>query len=565
MARRADPSLDSIATPAALVGMALLAMAVHLNQARPSTGTARVILTGSGSNHLSLLDGWLPLPAVAAASALALFCLSVLIRVHRKELVGAGALGRARRARGRDLRGLRGSFDPIRLLSRNRSADLPRARVRLGDHSRRALWLPPDEHLLVLGPTGSGKSSALAIPALLEWPGTLVVTDPKGELVRSTLAYRMSLGAAAVFAPLMEPSAHWNPVASIRSSEDALRVATFLMGRAPEREPPALARSRAPTPPRSARRRRRGATLTGSHPGDAPDGPRRGASRGGTASRGPAAGPRLFEWRRSHGDGRGSNPSRSVGRIRLGPGGGGDRGQRDFDPAGIATGELRTLYCVVAPHDAPVLRGLISALISCCWRSLFARPPEVPALFVLDEFTQLTNLPELPALVQLGRSQGVRMILMTQDLGSISAAYGADAAGALWSNCRTKLLLPGITELELLDRASRLAGTSTLHRRSDGWEREPVSSQPLLHPDDVRRLKPRQALLLRGGEQPAVIDQHRWLPQTAPLSYRRAAAGPAAEAPVPALGRPLGDWIDPDTSWSPGTSPLRWKQADVEP
>jgi type IV secretory pathway TraG/TraD family ATPase VirD4 len=225
----------------------------------------------------------------------------------------------------------------------------------------------------------------------------------------------------------------------------------------------------------------------------------------------------------------------------------------DFDPAGIASGELRTLYCVVAPHDAPILRGLVSALISCCWRSLFASPPEVPALFVLDEFTQLTNLPELPALVQLGRSQGVRMILLAQDMGSISAAYGADAAGALWSNCRTKLLLPGITELELLDRVSRL----------DGGGREPVSSQPLLHPDDVRRLKPRQALLLRGGDQPAVIAQHPWFADGA--LTRRVRNRPEADSLSPAVGRPLHDRTDPNHDWSASDSPLRWKQADVEP
>ena len=68
----------------------------------------------------------------------------------------------------------------------------------------------------------------------------------------------------------------------------------------------------------------------------------------------------------------------------------------DFNPSDIAQGELKTLDRVVAPHDAPVLRGLISALISSCWRSLFAAPPTVPALFVLDEFTQLTNLPSCP-------------------------------------------------------------------------------------------------------------------------------------------------------------------------
>jgi type IV secretion system protein VirD4 len=561
MASRTDPALDSIAAPAALLGMALLAMAIHLDQGRPSAPSARAILAGSASDRLSLLGGWPPWPAVAAAAALALLCLSVVIRLNRKGLVGAGVLGRARRARGRDLRGLRTSFNPTRLLRWKRSADPPMARVRLGDHRRRALWLPSDEHLLVLGPTGSGKSSALAIPALLQWPGPLVVTDPKGELVRSTLGYRRGLGAAAVFAPLMEPSARWNPVASIRSSEDALRVATFLMGRAPDREPfwHDLARQLL-----------HGLLAEASEIQLSPAGilemlqmvP---ADELPEVVHHPVA-RRLVQGSLSGGDRTAMGVVATL-VAQLGAYGSDQvaaaTATSDFDPAAIASGELRTLYCVVAPHDAPVLRGLISALISCCWRSLFASPPQVPALFVLDEFTQLTNLPELPALVQLGRSQGVRMILMAQDLASISATYGADAAAALWSNCRTKLLLPGITELELLDRASRLAGTSTLHRLPDGGGREPVSSQPLLHPDDVRRLRPRQALLLRGGEQPAVIDQHPWFDDL--TLTRRAATGPTAAAPAPALGRPLASWTDEDSGWSPGTSPLRWKQADVEP
>jgi type IV secretory pathway TraG/TraD family ATPase VirD4 len=155
-------------------------------------------------------------------------------------------------------------------------------------------------------------------------------------------------------------------------------------------------------------------------------------------------------------------------------------------------------------------------------------------------------------------------MLMAQDLGSISAAYGSEAAGALWSNCRTKLLLPGISEVELLERVSKLAGNSTLHRLSDAWTSEPVSSQPLLHPDDVRRLKSRQALVLHGGDQPAVIDQHRWFSDRG-LKETVAAAGTPANAPTPAPGRPLRDWVDPDPGWAPNPYPLRWNPADVEP
>ena len=52
------------------------------------------------------------------------------------------------------------------------------------------------EHALVLGPTGSGKSSAFFIPNLLDLDGShsAVVTDPKGEMCEQTRPYLESLG-----------------------------------------------------------------------------------------------------------------------------------------------------------------------------------------------------------------------------------------------------------------------------------------------------------------------------------------------------------------------------------
>ena len=44
--------------------------------------------------------------------------------------------------------------------------------------------------MLVLGPTQSGKTTGLAIPALLEWEGPVVATSVKGDLVASTRGFR---------------------------------------------------------------------------------------------------------------------------------------------------------------------------------------------------------------------------------------------------------------------------------------------------------------------------------------------------------------------------------------
>ncbi|HUY97530.1 MAG TPA: type IV secretory system conjugative DNA transfer family protein [Verrucomicrobiae bacterium] len=475
--------------------------------------------------------------------------------------VRSGVLGRADHARLADLSHLRADWRPAvrsavaATLRWSRSRRPPagtaptscatsarrhratRPRFRLGTHHGRALWSALDDHVLVLGPTGAGKSSGYAVPAVLEWPGAVVVTDPKGELVARTLAYRQRMGPAAVFAPMLAPTDRWNPLGAILTADDALRTAGLLMGRPPERDPfwHDLARQLL-----------HGllveAAVAALSLGDVlhllQETP---ADELGDVVAHPAA-RRIVQGALAGGD-RTAMGVVATCIAQLGPYGADQvlaaTGTSDFDPADIATGGLRTLYCVVTPHDALLIRGLVGALLSRAWRACFAQPPRPAAAFVLDEFAQLTHLPELPALTQLGRSQGVRLCLLAQDLASVRATYGPEVVAALWSNCRAKVLLAGISEVDLLEQASRLAGTTTFHARAGGeGVGQPQAAQPLLHPDDIRRLRPSEALLLHSSAQPAIVRQRRW--------YRdrqlRAAVGlpvPARAHLGPAVGTPL--------------------------
>ena len=219
-----------------------------------------------------------------------------------------------------------------------------------------------------------------------------------------------------------------------------------------------------------------------------------------------------------------------------------------FDPRWLASGRLNSLYCVVSPTDAPLVRGLLSALLSACWRAVYASPPPLPVLFVLDEFAQLTALPELPSLVQLGRTQGVRMVLLAQDLASISALYGAEAVTALWANCRTKLLLPGISEVDLLERASRLVGSATLHSAEGG---HPLQAHPYLPPDGIRRLRQGRALILRASDHPALVRQLPWYSDHR-MRAAAAAGTPDERLPRAATGRPI--------TVAQGPRPIAWAQ-----
>ncbi|GAA4134487.1 hypothetical protein GCM10023067_56820 [Aminobacter aganoensis] len=64
----------------------------------------------------------------------------------------------------------------------------------LGRFGRQILRVDDDRHHLVIGPTRSGKGACYVVPNALCHEGSMIVTDLKGEIFRSTAGYRKSKG-----------------------------------------------------------------------------------------------------------------------------------------------------------------------------------------------------------------------------------------------------------------------------------------------------------------------------------------------------------------------------------
>ena len=71
-------------------------------------------------------------------------------------------------------------------------------------------------HVLVSAPTGSGKGVGVVIPNLLNWNGSAVVLDIKGENYNLTSGFRKNHGQKVfVFSPFSEKSHRFNPFDAI--------------------------------------------------------------------------------------------------------------------------------------------------------------------------------------------------------------------------------------------------------------------------------------------------------------------------------------------------------------
>lgn len=84
----------------------------------------------------------------------------------------------------------------------------------LGKLKKNYLVMPQDieGHIMVVGGQGSGKSSCVGIPTLLNYGGSVFAIDIKGELSQTCANYRTSM---KIFDPINPDSPHYNPYAML--------------------------------------------------------------------------------------------------------------------------------------------------------------------------------------------------------------------------------------------------------------------------------------------------------------------------------------------------------------
>ncbi|WP_239382233.1 type IV secretory system conjugative DNA transfer family protein, partial [Frankia sp. CIT1] len=89
-----------------------------------------------------------------------------------------------------------------------------------------------DVAIAVMAPR-AGKTTALAVPVILDAPGAVVATANKADLWATTAALRAANGTVWVFDPQQiayaPPIWWWNPLAAVRGVEDADRLASHFL------------------------------------------------------------------------------------------------------------------------------------------------------------------------------------------------------------------------------------------------------------------------------------------------------------------------------------------------
>ncbi len=216
-----------------------------------------------------------------------------------------------------------------------------------------------------------------------------------------------------------------------------------------------------------------------------------------------------------------------------------------FDLAALGR-EPAALYILMPETAAPQLQSLVAWLVADLLDELIDRAeregPGVPVRIFLDEFRQFGYLPGFSESLPTLRERGISVLLGVQTLSQIEEVYGRAEARTLVGNTETKLLFRA-GDLETARMISGWLGRTTVPAVSvttRGRDRSTTVHpyvRPLMPPEELTRIPDGAMIALAGASRPLPLWQARYFAlrglavTSPPFALRRRSAPPLGVAP----------------------------------
>jgi type IV secretion system protein VirD4 len=416
----------------------------------------------------------------------------------------------------------------------------------LGRHGQQLLRFAGEGHVLTVAPTRSGKGVSSVIPNLLDHPGSVLVTDPKGENHSVTARWRRELGQPVhAFDPfgVAHGEATYNPLdlidpASPEAVDDARMLADMLVLAGAREGEQAFwneeargvltglilhVAANAPLELRTLTQVRTLLTLPPEAFAELLDEMQGSPAAGGLVARAAARLLQKAEKERSGVISTAQSHTHFLDSPRMGKVL--DRSTVDLS---VLKREAVSIYLILPTDRIDAYARWLRLMIACALLAV-ARTrgqPKERVLFLLDEFAHLGRMPPVQRHIGLAGGFGVTFWLIVQDLSQLRSAYG-DTWPTFLANVDV-LQGFGINDWETAEYLSKMTGEATIlvesEHHSRGVSRGPHAQRQLgtgrtrseqgrrlLLPDEVRRLPGGAELLFVKGGAPLLVERLSYL------------------------------------------------------
>ena len=171
----------------------------------------------------------------------------------------------------------------------------------------------------------------------------------------------------------------------------------------------------------------------------------------------------------------------------------------DFNMRDI--GKKPTAVFMVIHDEKTTYHALATIFIKQCYETLIDVAQEcggklpVRTNFILDEFANMPPLKDVTTMVTAARSRQIRFTFIIQNFAQLNVVYGKEDAETIRSNCGNLIYLL-TTELAALEEISKLCG------EKKSKDKEKTASTPLVTVSDLQKMKLFEAIIMRSRLNP---------------------------------------------------------------
>jgi len=173
--------------------------------------------------------------------------------------------------------------------------------------------------------------------------------------------------------------------------------------------------------------------------------------------------------------------------------------------------QLFTFYLAV-PAQKTHLKPVAALIFNFVLEQALEREFEFPLYLSLDEFTNFGFIPGLPEKLSIIRHRDIPVMLGFQDFSQVERAYGRDAADAMLSQIRCQIYFRPNT-LDAAVKISKRAGMATEYDRkitSSGQIVEKEMGRALIDPSEVLALPEDRIIVFTPKTDPMLMRRFHW-------------------------------------------------------
>ena len=159
-------------------------------------------------------------------------------------------------------------------------------------------------------------------------------------------------------------------------------------------------------------------------------------------------------------------------------------------------GEKPTIVYIVIQDEKKTYHSLVTILLKQIYETLISVAQEhggklpVRTNFLLDEFANMPPLKDVTTMITAARSRQIRFTMIIQNFAQLEQVYGKEQAETLRGNCGNTIYLV-TTELKALEEISKMCGE--VKSKKD----DKTASTPLVTVTDLQKMKENEVIIMR--------------------------------------------------------------------